>query len=288
MTSANTRRGGAFSRFLQKLLNSSPASLARAAKRRLRARPQTPVWHTVKSGPAQGAQMLLPPAHEDAFKEMADGTFDNFLHQALEKTRHPKGKICWDIGAHIGYHSICFASLGAEVLAFEPNETNAQILRLHLEKNPAVAGRIRHIHAAVADRDGELEFIQSDDLAHGGSSSSHLDAALPPYPRHLYQNCRHLAIPAVTIDTLISQRGEKPPDILKIDVEGAEALVLRGGSRFFSSTDPVLLIEVHHILLMQEVSALLHGWGYQISVLDTANATPSRCFILAQKPAPKR
>lgn len=218
---------------------------------------------------------------------MADGTFDLFFYEELRKwadLASLNGIICWDIGAHIGYHSLGFAALGAEVTAFEPNEHNARILRMNLERNPELGRRIRHLPLALADRDGEMTFIQSSDLS-GASSGSHLEGGFQPLDS--YTGFNHVKVPVARIDTLIEERGEKKPDILKIDVEGNEALVLRGGQKLLTNHKPVLLIEVHHILAMLEVQGLLLRYGYEIKLLDKDHATPSRCFIVAYPSAGK-
>jgi len=279
MTSGFNKMSG-LQEFGQRLWRTSPASIFEAIKRRMRNRMAKPAWVTVTSGPAAGVKLFLPTVSEGGLKEMAEGTFDIFLYQALSGVRDLKGAVCWDIGAHIGYHSLGFAAMGATVVAFEPNQYNAKQLQLHLQHNPQLSRSIRYMGAAVADQDGELSFIQSENTR-GPSSGSHLDAALTPLT-DAYADFHATTVPAVRIDTLIERRHEAPPDVLKIDVEGAETLVLRGGSNFFSKQKPVILMEVHHIRLMHEVQELLMRWGYQIRILDEEHLTPSRCFILAR------
>jgi hypothetical protein len=87
-------------------------------------------------------------------------------------------------------------------------------------------------------------------------------------------------VPAVRMDSLID-RGERAPDVIKIDVEGAELLVLRGGRKLLVEKKPLLLIEVHHICLMFELQQLFPQLGYTARILDEQNASPSRCFIMA-------
>ncbi len=210
---------------------------------------------------------------------MVEGTFDLFLYTALKAACDLKGAICWDVGAHVGYHSLGFAAQGAEVLAFEPNRANAERLLAHVEKNPMLGAHIRHTAVALSDRDGQMKFVQCTDL-NTGSSGSHLAEALPPLGRGVYTSFEQLEVPALRIDTLI-ERGERPPDVIKIDVEGGEFLVLQGGRKLLQEKKPVLLIEVHHICLMLEVQRLLQTIGYTTSVLDEEHATPSRCFVMA-------
>ena len=119
----------------------------------------------------------------------------------------------------------------------------------------------------------------------GESMGGHVDRALPPLDSAAYQRFTQVTVPASKIDTLI-ERGEKPPAIVKIDVEGAEELVLRGGESFFSKQKPVLLMEVHHICLMFGIQKLLPSWGYTTRILDQEHTSPSRCFIIAEKLCP--
>lgn len=279
---ATVGRGSArMESILKRLWRSSPASLTQAARRRLQFRDRHPGWYVIRSGPAAGAQLLLPHAREGGWQEMAEGTFDLFLFSALQAQRNLRGAVCWDVGAHVGYHSLAFAAQGAEVLAFEPNQANAERLLAHLEKNPTLGAHIRHSPVALSDRDGKMTFVQCTDL-NTGSSGSHLAEALPPLGRGLYPSFARIEVPALRMDALI-HGGETPPDVIKIDVEGGEYLVLQGGRKLLSDRKPILLIEVHHICLMLEVQRFLQELGYSTRLLDEEHATPSRCFIMASR-----
>jgi FkbM family methyltransferase len=260
--------------------SSSPASLTRAVQRRVRKLRAAETWHQLAAGPAKGANMLLPVPLEPWGHEMIHGQYDAFLYDAITRRRPLAGARCWDIGANMGYHSLALAAQGAQVLAFEPGSANADRLRLHLERNPELAKRIRVVTLAVADRDGTMRFVESRDLR-GSSSGSHLDEALPPVGDHVYASFERNSVRGVRIDTLIEQQGEAAPDIVKIDVEGAEHLVVQGGRRSLARYKPLLLIEVHHICVMLSLSRLLSELNYQVEVLDAEHATPSRCFIAA-------
>jgi FkbM family methyltransferase len=264
---------------LNRLWRSSPASLAQAIRRRLPHRDGKPGWFKIRGGPGAGAELYLPNAHEGGWLKMVEGTFDDFLYSALQTRGGLQGKVCWDVGAHIGYHSLCFSALGAQVLAFEPNPANAERLRLHLEKNPTLGARVRHVPKALSDCDGRISFVQCTDLA-TGSSGSHLAAALPPSSQEVYQDFEKTEVAAERADAMI-QHGEVPPDIIKIDVEGAEYLVLKGAVDLLSRQKPQLFIEVHHICLMMQIQKLLQGLGYDTRLLDEPEAAPSRCFIMA-------
>jgi FkbM family methyltransferase len=265
---------------VERLWNASPASLAQALRRRFRHLRQGEEWHRVAAGPAAGVDLLLPVPLEGWAREVADGTFDDFLYRAIARRRPLAGARCWDIGAHVGYHTLAFAAQGAHVVAFEPGGANAARFREHLKRNPALAERIRLVQTAVADRDGEMTFVESSDMT-GASTGSHLAEATPPLRAQVYAGFERHAVTTAAVDTLIEQQAEPVPDIIKIDVEGAEHLVLQGGRRSLARHKPLLLLEVHHICVMFSVAQFLHELGYRTEILDRERATPSRCFVMA-------
>ena len=144
--------------------------------------------------------------------------------------------------------------------------------------HPAIAKRVRHLGVAVSDQDGEMTFVESGDLT-GSSSGSHLASATPPLEGRHYQAFEHRSVPTTRIDSLIA-KGEKPPDVIKIDIEGAEYLALKGGRKLLSEKKPLLLLEVHHICLMFHIQRYLLEQGYTTTLLDEANAVASRCFMM--------
>lgn len=267
----------------KRLWNTSPASLVLALQRRRERLQWQPGWFTVKTGPAAGTQLNMPHASTGDWLEMVEGRFDLFLYEALKNRFNLKGALCWDIGAHFGYHTFGFASQGARVLAFEPNGHNAARLKMNLEKNAGLAKNIRHMPVAVGDRDGEMVFVQSGELE-GASSGSHLEEATPPLGKKAYAAFEKLTIPVTKLDTLI-EKGEAAPDLLKIDIEGAEFLALSGARKLLSTKRPLILMEVHHIRLMLHIQRLFDELKYETRILDEEHATPSRCYIMAT-PAP--
>lgn len=266
---------------LQRIWSTSPASLTRAVCRRVRNMRAGEAWHEIAGGPARGLRMLLPTPLDSGTAELVNGTFDRFFYEAIGRHRALKGARCWDIGANIGYHTLALAAQGAHVVAFEPGKANVERLRLHVDRNPEVAQRIKVLPLAVADRDGEVSFKESSDMT-GASSGSHLSDASPPLGAAVYAGFNECVVPALTMDTLVLKQGEPPPELIKIDVEGAEHLVLKGGMQMLTRHKPLLLVEVHHICVMLALSEILISLGYHINVVDREHASPSRCFIMAR------
>ncbi|MEX1257212.1 MAG: FkbM family methyltransferase [Gemmatimonadota bacterium] len=267
-----------------KLWHASPATLVEGMRSRLRKAPQNveaTQWFTINAGPAAGAAICLNTPLGSATEAIVDGTYDGFMYDRLQKRCSIEGAVVWDLGAHMGYHSLCFAALGARaVLAFEPNPSNSARLMENLNANPSLARTVNHLPVAVANVDGELSIVESGELR-GESSCSHLEAGLAPLNEAAYAGFARRMVETVRVDTLIEERKQPMPDVVKIDVEGAEGMVLRGGARFFAHHAPVLFIEVHHIVLMMEIQKLLGGWGYSTEVMEEARSTPSRCLIVA-------
>jgi len=80
---------------------------------------------------------------------------------------------------------------------------------------------------------------------------------------------REVTVPAISLDGLLAEQ-ERCPKLVKIDVEGAELMVLQGATKLLSSESaPILLLAVHPFWLAkpedcQEIVNLLTGWGYKI------------------------
>ena len=135
----------------------------------------------------------------------------------------PPGGLCFDIGAHVGNRLRCFRSMGARVIALEPQPDFAGILRLLYGRDPGVT----ILEAAVGAEAGEATLLASvrtptvtslnpQWVAQVGNTLGfeHVDWA--PGPR----------VRVVTLDSLVDRHGL--PDFVKIDVEGHESAVLAG------------------------------------------------------------
>jgi FkbM family methyltransferase len=245
-----------------------------------------PQWLAVTSGPLQGHYMLLNlDAPTFWNKEMISGCYDSFVYDVLDELVPMRGATIWDVGAHIGYHSLTFAALvgpSGHVVAFEPNPYNVDRFRQHLEKNPDLGNRITLITCALSSMDGEENFVFSPEIDNGRSTGSHLNQTLVPEDPSAYESFSQKKVSVVTADTLLREGSVPSPSIIKIDIEGAEALFLAGAEHLLTSLRPVLLIEVHHIIAMHDTLNILLRLGYHTKILNEAPNSPSRCFIVAQ------
>jgi FkbM family methyltransferase len=249
--------------------------------RRLRA--ASPSWTAVKSGPLHGCQLYLSPDAQWS-AQMAQGDYDPYIYHEAITSGNLQGKTVWDVGAHIGYHTLGFAGLVGErghVHAFEPNPANQVCLEGNVKRNFRLAGRIV-VHAmALSGQDGTGTLITSPSIISGKSMGSHLEDALCPLTEEHYKDFGVQQVTMLRGDTLVERGISLPPAMMKVDVEGAEIDVLNGCRKILTTYRPIILAEIHNIVLMAGVQKLLFQMQYEVEVLHADPNEKSRCFILA-------
>ena len=212
--------------------------------------------HTVNAGPAKGLRywVKLP---ED--KNVWTGTYERDFAAALANSTDA-GDVCLDIGGYRGFFAGVLALAGAsEVHIFEPFPDNIKRIRALIAANPDLPLRLHEM--AVGTELGETDFFVMPEDSMGKLCNSR------------FQEHQHgKAVIEVKVETLdhLRDTGILPmPRVVKIDVEGAEAMVLRGGERMFRCDRPKVFIEIHSRPLARECSTLLRTLGYSVSVLET-------------------
>ena len=245
-----------------------------------RSRP-LPTWQTVRDGPCKGLRLFV----SQSFDDMVTGTYDRYIFDALERIHCVfDGKVCWDVGAHVGYHSLAFATLAGpagRVVSFEPNPANRDRMGVHLEANPELRDRIHILPYALSNTDGEQGFTFSNDVDEWGSSCSHLNSEREPGDRVDYRGFNAMQVMTRRGDTLLTKNSTPGPTIMKIDVEGAELQVLQGAEQLIKQHRPCLALEVHNIHAMYHVHTWLSRAHYHIELVADAPYSHSRCFLIA-------
>ena len=168
--------------------------------------------------------------------------------------------IVWDIGASIGLFTVHTAARAARVVAFEPDPATFR----RLKENVSLTGlqsKVEFLELALGNVPGQMELAPDglDDLAPA------LSTGKPGRHKHA------VAVRIETIDGLISQ-GVSPPTVIKMDIEGAELLALRGAVELLRGKlrPRLLFIEVHPQFLpdfdstAKDVTDLLAGAEYRI------------------------
>jgi FkbM family methyltransferase len=244
-----------------------------------------PSWHTVRDGILEGRQLFLDSTDGTWQKDMIEGRYDRvFFDYLLELNL--KGKTVFEIGAHIGYYAMHFATLVGEegfIYAFEPNRFNRERMDITLKKNPDLAQRIRIFDVAISDSSGQEEFYFCRDVDSGTSSGSFIAKSHTYYPKteEYLRSFEKTTVKTVSIDTIASLTGSNIiPDVIKIDVEGAESSVLKGAVELLKRQRPLILMEIHSIYNMLKVYEILQSVCYKVELLQ--EEFDGRCFITAK------
>ena len=164
------------------------------------------------------------------------------------------------------------------VYAFELNPDNRERLIKNIDKNPGLIEKITIIDKAISNIKGEVVFLVYKDIERGVSSASSIQYGKEKTARN-DKIAREILVETDTLDKLIKESPLPPPDIIKMDIEGAEFLALQGGVGLLKKKKPALLIEIHTILNMYNIIELLTSLGYRHEIIHTEN--DGRCFMRA-------
>jgi FkbM family methyltransferase len=180
-------------------------------------------------------RVWLDAAHFDPTSAQAygflTGTHEPMVAEALRRTLGP-GRVFWDVGANIGFSALIAARLvgpAGAVVALDPQRECADAIRANAALNGF--GQLQVVQAAAGAATGTADLIVVADS---------LWTRLATVGEHdLEARREHVAV--VALDDLEAP----PPDVVKIDVEGAELDVLAGAQRLLSERRPILIVEMH-------------------------------------------
>ncbi len=175
------------------------------------------------------------------------------------------GDLVVDVGANIGVLTGLFArwvGQDGSVIAIEPEPVNLAALRRRMKRRDLAMVEI--VPAAAGDRDGRARLritphhpgdhhVVTGNACAGGT----------------------IEVDSVTVDGVLAARSGKCPNLLKIDVQGAELAVLRGARQTLARCRPAVLIEVDRNALAragsseQDLSRFFDMLGYEAHDLRT-------------------
>src|SRR5262249_13738358 len=141
------------------------------------------------------------------------------------------------------------------VIAFDGDPENVLRLRGNGSRN-RLEDRLQVVHAAVWSdtRSDGISFRRGG--AVGSQGGVEADGNRP-----VLGTGEIITVRAITLDDFIASGGPVP-HLVKIDVEGGEYQVLRGGARLFASQKPLIIAEVHHQQAADQISAWLDEYRY--------------------------
>jgi FkbM family methyltransferase len=173
------------------------------------------------------------------------GTPEPYMQEAYKHFVRP-GMIVYDIGASVGFHSLLLATMGAKVYSFEPNPFSYPSLLRQIATNPELS-----IHPQP--------YALSDEC---GNTGLHTEWKSMAYTSMSYiADTGRTIIERRTLDSL----DLPPPDLIKIDVEGHEVRVLKGGLEKLKLHRPIILCDYHDERTFPTVKELLEPIGYEVT-----------------------
>lgn len=207
----------------------------------------------------------------------------HFGTQEIEQSRClvkllQRDQVFFDVGANVGFYSLLGSkAVGAKgrVVAFEPAPRNLAFLHRHLRLNKA--SNVTILPLACADVLSTQPFNLGENNALGHldeNAESNTGTSLQFSP---------LLVATVSLDDVVEKLRLKP-DVIKIDVEGAELRVLEGATGILKCIRPSLLLSVHSDRLREACLAYLRKFDYCLEPLNSS-AVESATEVLAI-PAP--
>lgn len=171
-----------------------------------------------------------------------EGTREPGTSEALKKLCK-RGHVVFDIGANIGSHSLPIASYVGEegkVYAFEPVPWAINKLKRNLELNKFNNLVVESIALSdMNENEVEMEFRASFKI--GSESGVGRDGKID---NGWWNECEHVKVPMVTLDSYVSSHQIGRLDLIKLDVDGFEGKVIRGALETLKRFQPVLIMEI--------------------------------------------
>jgi FkbM family methyltransferase len=177
------------------------------------------------------------------------------IYESLQYERHAdfipqSGWTVFDVGANIGVFTVLQARQGARVYSFEPNPESYGRLARNVTANK-MNDCVRLFPTALGDErgTGSLHVI-------GGGTTGGVVT-----PVKARASASGVAVPIATLDEVVSTLPGLSIDLLKIDAEGSEVAILRGGEQTLDHVQR-LMVEYHSRDLLRQVGEILARKGF--------------------------
>jgi FkbM family methyltransferase len=217
-----------------------------------------------------GVRLALDRADASVSIQIAEGAYEPHVEATLDRLLEP-GDVFVDVGANVGYHTVrASRSVGPDgrVVAVEANPENARLIAHTIELNAIT--NIELVPVALSSRRGHVVFG-----THVGSNGGFLDAATSA-------SGRGTLVPTFALDDL----GLERVSVVKIDVEGAEALVVDGATEVVRRDRPSFVMEFSQEMTGRVSQREPRGhldrfvdWGYSIAIIDRATSVPREMSV---------
>jgi len=183
----------------------------------------------VRTTVSNGAEMYVDLRSSIGRGLFATGSFDMAAIQPV-LDELCSGSVFVDVGANVGFYSVLASTLVGEtghVYSFEIDQRPLSCLRKTLEISPLKNISVEDV--ALSDVDGTVTFVPEAEHGHNYIQRE--------------SNKGGLVVNSVRLDTWVKKSGLQRLDAVKIDVEGAESLVLKGAKDSINRFRPIVVCE---------------------------------------------
>jgi len=196
-----------------------------------------------------------------------DGSID-YLNKYIKA-----GDVVFDVGSYVGLSALFFAKKvgrAGSVICFEPNRYNLLRIKNNFSANPELMHSIRLYDFGLSDTNISAEMLLSDDIETGYSSASQLvkggKIAISQSELESMGFYKEV-IKLKTLDNFVEETAIIP-NLIKVDIEGAEVYFLKGGMNVLKKYKPILFMELHNVFASCTVFQILKELGYQFHLLS--------------------
>jgi len=180
-------------------------------------------------------------------------------HTAFQQLVSP-GDVVIDIGANWGLHTLYLSKLvgtNGRVIAVEPFAAALRELEWHVRENDC--RNVQIVAAALSNTNGKAAFTPGHSAYTGHLSVIDSSTSAP----HSNQT-----VETRTLDSLVDDLALERVRLIKLDVEGAESLVLGGASETLRKLAPLLIVDLHTPEQDLAVATILTGHAYKLERLS--------------------
>lgn len=185
-----------------------------------------------------------------------------------------------DVGASLGQYTGALANTvrESELYAIEADPVRVEELERNCQRWASASGNtIKPLHLAVSDESGEVSYFVTNSTVSGGLSA---------HPTETSVEWSEIRLRATTLDEMFPDRA---PDLVKIDVEGAELRVLQGAVGILRKGETTFLVELHEwaspagdakqVRQLMQRAGYLHASFFGMSLFTTSRLLWARLTL---------
>lgn len=197
-----------------------------------------------------------------SIKILVKGQFEAEGLTLLEKEVFPllqNRRVCLDIGANIGNHSLFFAKFFDQIFAFEPNLKAFKLLQI----NANLAPNIKSLNIGASNQKQTLTAFE--DPLNLGATTVEKDVANRRIENSKTRETKSILLKMERLDDVVPESVFGRIDFIKIDVEGHELAALKGAEKLLLSSFPVVAFEAQKETIVDgssDVINYLRDLGY--------------------------